>query len=212
MYKYDDIIISIPRTVVITTEIFDEFMEENNLYETALADREDDSELIKIFLQYKLPERIIEDLKAIVEEIRQPLAVRSSSLLEDSQYQPFAGIYSTYMLANNSESSRKNLEALCKAIKSVYASTYTKQSKEYMAATNNITEDEKMAVIIQEVTGNAYGDNYFPFISGVARSLNFYPVGKEKQEEGIANIAFGLGKTVVDGGVSLRFSPRYPKR
>ncbi len=212
MYKYDDIVISIPRTIVVTTEIFDDFMEENNLHELALKDREDDKELLKIFLECKLPDKIREDLITIVEEIDKPLAVRSSSLLEDSQYQPFAGIYDTYMITNNSDQKEENLKALCKAIKSVYASTYTRRSKEYMTATNNIVEEEKMAVIIQEVTGTAYGDFYFPLISGVARSLNFYPIGNEKYKEGIANIALGLGKTVVDGGVSLRFAPKYPKK
>ncbi len=210
-YKYKNIVISIPKTVVLTTEVFDEFMEENNLFETALGDN-DDNEILSVFLRSKLPARIQDDLQAILEEIKQPLAVRSSSLLEDSRYQPFAGIYSTFMLANNGTSKKENLEALCKAIKGVYASTYTRRSKDYMAATNNITEDEKMAVIIQEVTGNRYGTRYYPHISGVARSLNFYPIGKEKQKEGIVNIAFGLGKTVVDGGISLRFSPYYPKK
>ena len=212
MYKYEGIVLSIPRTVVITTEIFDEFIEENNLLEASLEDRENDSELLKLFLQSKLPNRLREDLGVIIDEIRKPLAIRSSSMLEDSQYQPFAGIYATYMISNNSGNREENLTALFKAIKSVYASTYTKRSKEYMTATNNIIEEEKMAVIIQEVTGNTYGDYYFPLISGVARSLNFYPIENEKYEEGIANIALGLGKTVVDGGVSLRFAPKYPKK
>ncbi len=212
MYKYEGIVISIPRTIVITTDIFDEFIEENNLLEASLEDREDDSELLKLFLQSKLPNRLLEDLGVIVDEIRKPLAVRSSSLLEDSQYQPFAGIYATHMISNNSDSREKNLTALCKAIKSVYASTYTKSSKEYMTATNNIIEEEKMAVIIQEVTGNTYGDYFFPLVSGVARSLNFYPVGHENYNDCIANIALGLGKTVVDGGISLRFAPKYPKK
>ncbi len=210
-YKYKEIIISIPWTVVLTTEVFDEFMEENNLYEFALGNNSDDK-ILSLFLNAGLPGRIRDDLEAILEKIRNPLAVRSSSLLEDSQYQPFAGIYATYMLANNSESNSKNMEALCRAIKSVYASTFTRRSKDYMAATNNITEDEKMAVIIQEVTGLDYNSKFYPILSGVARSLNFYPIGSEKQEEGIANIAFGLGKTVVDGGISLRFSPFYPKK
>ena len=209
--KFNNIIISIPRTVVLTTEVFDDFMQENDLYETALADTDD--KLIKnAFSNADVSDKLLEDLTAILNSITEPIAVRSSSLLEDSQYQPFAGIYSTYMLPNNSPNLKIRLNDLCRAIKNVYASTYLKQSKDYMKATNNIVEDEKMAVIIQEITGNNYDNKFYPNISGVARSLNFYPIGSETAEEGIVNIAFGLGKTVVDGGISLRFSPFHPKK
>jgi len=210
-YKFENVIISIPRTIVLTTEVFDEFMQINDLYEIALSDN-DDTLILDSFLLSKLPEQIISNIDTILENITQPIAIRSSSLLEDSHYQPFAGIYTTYMLPNNGEDLSSRRTELCKAIKSVYASTYLKQSKDYMKATNNIVEDEKMAVIIQEITGNNFEDKYYPNISGVARSLNFYPIGSEKAEEGIVNIAFGLGKTVVDGGISLRFSPYHPKK
>ncbi|MCK5673504.1 MAG: phosphoenolpyruvate synthase, partial [Spirochaetales bacterium] len=209
--KFDNVIISIPRTIVLTTEVFDDFMMANDLYDIALADNED-TLILDSFLAAKFPKQIISNLDTILSNIEQPIAIRSSSLLEDSHYQPFAGIYSTYMLPNNGESLLSRRRELCKAIKSVYASTYLKQSKDYMKATNNIVEDEKMAVIIQEITGNNFEQKFYPNISGVARSLNFYPIGSEKGEEGIVNIAFGLGKTVVDGGISLRFSPFHPKK
>jgi len=209
--KFPNVIITIPRTVVLTTEVFDNFMLTNDLYDIALSDTKD-SIIFDSFLSAKLPEYVLSNLETILESITQPIAVRSSSLLEDSHYQPFAGIYTTYMLPNNAEKNSIRLNEICKAIKSVYASTYLNQSKDYMKATNNIVEDEKMAVIIQEITGNNFGDKYYPNISGVARSLNFYPIGSEKAEEGIVNIAFGLGKTVVDGGISLRFSPFHPKK
>lgn len=210
-YQFKDVIISIPRTVVLTTEVFDDFMQTNDLYETALSDT-DDKIILNAFLKAKISKKLLSDLEALLQSITQPVAVRSSSLLEDSHYQPFAGIYSTFMLPNNADKIDKRIDDICLAIKSVYASTYLKQSKDYMKATNNIVEDEKMAVIIQEITGNVYDDKCYPNISGVARSLNFYPVGSEKANEGIVNIAFGLGKTVVEGGISLRFSPQYPKK
>ncbi len=210
-YKFNNVIISIPRTIVLTTEVFDEFMLTNDLYDTALSE-DDDKLILNTFLKAKFPKTILSNLDTILENITQPIAIRSSSLLEDSHYQPFAGIYSTYMLPNNREKLSSRRKELVKAIKSVYASTYLKQSKDYMKATNNIVEDEKMAVIIQEITGNNFQDKYYPNISGVARSLNFYPIGSEKADEGIVNIAFGLGKTVVDGGISLRFSPSHPKK
>lgn len=210
-YKYKNVIISIPRTIVLTTEVFDEFMLANDLYDTALSN-DDDNLILNSFLKAKFSKKILSNMDTILKNITQPIAIRSSSLLEDSHYQPFAGIYSTYMLPNNEEKLSTRRKKLCKAIKSVYASTYLKQSKDYMKATNNIVEDEKMAVIIQEVTGNNFNGKYYPNISGVARSLNFYPIGSERAKEGIVNIAFGLGKTVVDGGISLRFSPSHPKK
>ncbi|MDA3939660.1 MAG: phosphoenolpyruvate synthase [Spirochaetia bacterium] len=209
--KFNNVIISIPRTIVLTTEVFDDFMLANDLYIIALSE-DDDKLILNTFLKAKFSKTLLSNMDIILENITQPIAIRSSSLLEDSHYQPFAGIYSTYMLPNNGEKLSHRRKELCKAIKSVYASTYLNQSKDYMKATNNIVEDEKMAVIIQEITGNNFQDKYYPNISGVARSLNFYPIGSEKAEEGIVNIAFGLGKTVVDGGISLRFSPSHPKK
>lgn len=208
--KFDDTIITIPRTVVLSTDIFDEFMESNDLYSIALQDV-DDEVILNAFLEAKLPDRVKIDLKKVISVFQRPLAVRSSSKLEDSHYQPFAGIYSTYMVPH-SDDPEFMLVLLAKAIKSVYASVFYKASKAYMNATQNVIDEEKMGVIIQEICGNQYGNMYLPTLSGVARSINFYPIGDEKTEDGIANIGFGLGKLIVDGGVSLRFSPKYPKK
>lgn len=210
-YKYPGVVITIPRTVVLTTQVFDDFMEDNSLYDVALTEHSD-VELLEAFLKAELPSRLNEDLAAILGVVKNPIAVRSSSLLEDSHYQPFAGIYDTFMLPNNHEQFEHRFQDLCNAVKSVYASTYYKRSKDYMHATGNMVEEEKMGVIIQEVTGQVYDNFCYPNISGVARSLNFYPIENEKPNDGIANIAFGLGKTVVDGDVSLRFSPKFPKK
>lgn len=204
----DNIPVKIPRTVVLCTDIFDEFMEINDLYPIALSDRGDD-EILKYFLKAGLPERLIEDFMAFLETIKAPIAVRSSSLLEDSHYQPFAGVYSTYMIPLLADK-YETLELLSKAIKAVYASVFYKDSKTYMAATQNLIDQEKMAIVLQEAVGTRYGDRFYPTISGVARSLNFYPVGNERPEEGIANIVLGLGKYIVEGGVSIRFSPAHP--
>ncbi len=209
--KYPGVIVSIPRTVVLTTEIFEEFMETNRLYDIALSDHSD-KEILDAFLAAKLPVKISEDLSALLQVVHNPIAVRSSSLLEDSHYQPFAGIYSTFMLPNNHIDLSRRFQDLAEAIRCVFASTYYQASKDYMRATNNLVEEEKMAVIIQEITGSVHNDRCYPHISGVARSLNFYPIENEKPEDGIVNIALGLGKTVVEGGISLRFSPRYPKK
>lgn len=208
---YEDVVISIPRTVVIGTDVFDEFMEENNLYEIALSDRSD-KDILSRFVKARLPFRIHEDLYTFISCVNNPIAIRSSSLLEDSHYQPFAGIYSTYMIPNIKFNERIMIEKLSEAIKSVYASAYFKDSKSYMAATLNMIDEEKMGIVLQEVTGRQYGDRFYPAISGVARSINFYPIAPEKPEDGIANIAFGLGKYIVDGGMGIRFSPRYPKK
>ncbi len=208
---YEDVVISIPRTVVIGTDVFDEFMEENNLYEIALSDRSD-KDILSRFVKARLPFRIHEDLYTFISCVNNPIAIRSSSLLEDSHYQPFAGIYSTYMIPNIKFNERIMIEKLSEAIKSVYASAYFKDSKSYMAATLNMIDEEKMGIVLQEVTGREYGDRFYPAISGVARSINFYPISPEKPEDGIANIAFGLGKYIVDGGMGIRFSPKYPKK
>jgi hypothetical protein len=208
--KFDDVIISIPRTVVLGTDIFDEFMEENKLHGIALSDRPD-KEILQHFVTAKIPLRIKEDLSTFIACVNNPIAIRSSSLLEDSHYQPFAGIYSTYMIPNI-RNDEVMIGKLAEAIKSVYASAFFKDSKAYMTATMNVIDEEKMAVVLQEVTGMQYGNRFYPAISGVARSINFYPIAPEKPEDGIANIAFGLGKFIVDGGNGLRFSPRYPKK
>ncbi len=207
----DDVLITIPRTVVISTDVFDEFMEEQDLYDVAFSADLTDEDILKRFVQAKLPIRIAEDLQALIEVVHKPFAIRSSSVLEDSHYQPFAGIYSTYMIPSVSDKT-KMMKLLTNAIKSVYASVYFKASKSYMEATKNSLEEEKMGIVIQEVCGEYYGTRYYPTISGVARSVNFYPIGPEKSEDGIVNIAFGLGKTIVDGETSMRFSPKYPKK
>lgn len=202
------ITITIPRTVVLCTDVFDRFMAENNLYPIALSDAPD-AEILSHFLKARLPESVIDDLRALYEVIDRPLAIRSSSLLEDSHYQPFAGIYSTYMIPHLNNPDRM-LRLLCDAIKSVYASVYYADSKAYMTATSNLIDQEKMAVILQEVVGDRTGDLYFPSFSGVGRSLNYYPIGNEEATDGVAEVAVGLGKYIVDGGMSLRFSPRHP--
>lgn len=204
----DNISVKIPRTVVMCTDLFDEFMEINDLYPIALSNKSDD-EILRYFLKAGLPDRLIEDFMAFLDVVKAPVAVRSSSLLEDSHYQPFAGVYSTYMIPLLSDR-YEMLSLLGKAIKAVYASVFYKDSKTYMVATQNLIDQEKMAVVLQEAVGSCYGDHFYPTLSGVARSLNFYPVGNEKAEEGIANIVLGLGKYIVEGGTSLRFSPAHP--
>ena len=209
--KFNGVTISIPRTVVLGTDIFDEFLEENKLHEIALSDRSD-KDILQHFIKGRLPFRMHEDLFTFISCVNNPIAIRSSSLLEDSHYQPFAGIYSTYMIPNLRFNERMMIEKLSEAIKSVYASAFFKDSKAYMTATLNVIDEEKMGIVLQEVTGMQYGTRFYPAVSGVARSINFYPIAPEKPEDGIANIAFGLGKYIVDGGNGLRFSPRYPKK
>lgn len=207
--NFQGVAITIPRTVVLCTDIFDEFMAANNLYPLALSDAPD-AEILSGFLKARLPERLTDDLLSLIEVIDTPLAIRSSSLLEDSHYQPFAGIYSTYMIPRLPDSASM-AKVLSDAIKGVYASVFYADSKAYMTATSNLIDQEKMAVIIQEVVGKQVGDAYFPSFSGVGRSLNYYPTGAEQAEEGVAEVAVGLGKYIVDGGVSLRFSPAHPR-
>jgi DNA-binding response OmpR family regulator len=213
--RHPEMPVTIPKTVVLCTDIFDRFMEHNDLYKTALSDISDD-DMLQAFLIGELPDSLVNDVRAFIEVVKSPLAVRSSSLLEDSHYQPFAGVYSTYMAPYCEHNIDLTLQAVLSAIKGVYASVYYRESKNYMVATSNLIESEKMAIVLQEVAGRHYGgddyDRYYPALSGVAKSLNFYPVGREKIEDGIANIALGLGKYVVDGmGATIRFSPRYPK-
>lgn len=207
--NFNGITISIPRTVVLCTDIFDEFMAENDLYPIALSDAPN-SRILEAFLQAKLPTHVKEDFYALFDVVDRPLAIRSSSLLEDSHYQPFAGVYSTYMIPHVDDKDQM-MRMLCDAIKGVYASVFYADSKAYMTATSNVIDQEKMAIIIQEVIGEQVSDWYFPSFSGVGRSLNYYPTGNERTEDGVAEVAVGLGKYIVDGGVGLRFSPRHPK-
>jgi CheY-like chemotaxis protein len=209
--KYPDVIITVPRTVVLSTDIFDEFMDHNNLYTVALSDLPDEA-ILNRFINAELPGRVYQDFYAFLSVSRNhPLAVRSSSKLEDSHYQPFAGIYSTYMIPRVSDN-KIMVKMLSDAIKEVYASVYYRGSKAYMTATTNVIDEEKMGIILQEVCGNRHGDIYYPTFSGVARSINYYPIGSEKASDGIAKIAFGLGKLIVEGGLSLRFSPKHSKK
>ena len=215
LYKYnlysawDGVRLSVPRTLVIATEYFDRFILENGLQYVINADISD-AELLSEFVSSNLPAELIDALRAFIRVVRKPLAVRSSSKLEDSYYQPFAGVYSTYMIPAV-ENEDQQLRLLAKAIKSVYASVYFAASRGYITATANVISEEKMAIILQEVCGSEEQGFYFPTLSGVARSVNFYPIGYEKAEEGIVKLAYGLGKAVVDGDQVLRFSPAYPK-
>lgn len=202
--------VMIPKTVVFCTDVFDEFMESNNLYGVALSDA-DDATILKAFTKAHLPQRLAPDLLVLLDVVDGPLAIRSSSLLEDSHYQPFAGIYSTYMIPPCADKNQR-LEMLADAIKAVYASVYYSASKAYMTATQNVIDQEKMAVIIQEVVGNVHDTRFYPSLSGVARSINYYPVDDQKGEDGIVNLALGLGKYIVDGGQTLRVCPTQPHK
>ena len=208
--EFGDVSVSVPRTVVLCTDVFSEFMERNNLYSVALQD-EPDEVILRYFLSAKMAQNVVADLYSFLGSLSGPVAIRSSSLLEDSHYQPFAGIYSTYMVPNTKESKTHTLLVVCEAIKAVYASVFYRSSKAYMKATHNVIDEEKMAIVMQEVCGKAYGTHFYPSFSGVARSINYYPIGHETTEEGIANVALGLGKYIVDGGTTLRFSPAHPK-
>lgn len=206
---YHGVKIMIPRTVAIATDFFDEFIKINGLQYVINSDISD-NEILSEFVSSRLPESLVTDLRAYISKATGPLAVRSSSKLEDSHYQPFAGIYSTYMIPYTKNKDQM-LRLLGKAVKSVYASIYFSSSRAYLNATSNLLSEEKMAVVLQDVIGTEDNGFFFPTISGVARSVNYYPIGSEKHYEGIANIAFGLGKLVVEGGKTLRFSPAHPK-
>ena len=208
--NFEGVQITIPRTVVICTDLFDRFMEDNDLYPLALSDRSD-NEILEAFLNAELPASLVEDIDAMCDVVDRPIAVRSSSLLEDSHYQPFAGIYATYMVPFISDRVER-LKQLCDAVKGVYASVFFADSKAYMNATSNVIDQEKMAVILQEVAGENHDGYYYPSFSGVGRSLNYYPVGDEVAEDGVAEVAVGLGKYIVDGGRALRFSPSNPDK
>ncbi len=207
---YNGVQITIPHTVVVCTDLFDEFMDSNGLYKIALSDASD-QDILKAFLNARLPDDLIEDFRAFFNVVRRPLAIRSSSLLEDSHYQPFAGIYSTYMIPYV-EDEKIRMKMLTDAVKGVYASVFYSDSKAYMNATSNVIDQEKMAVILQEVVGEDHEGYYYPSFSGVGRSLNYYPTGDERSEEGVVEVAAGLGKYIVDGGLSLRFSPKHPDK
>lgn len=208
--EFPNAIVSIPKMVVLRTSIFDSFMQRNNLFDFALNE-ESDIRIINEFLKADLPVEILGDLRTIIEKVKVPLAVRSSSMLEDAKYEPFAGIYATKMISNNQPSLDIRFNKLVEAIKFVYASTFFKASKDYFKISSHSVKEEKMAVIIQEVVGQNRNLRYYPHFSGVARTFNFYPTGKSKPEQGVVNLALGLGKTIVDGGIVWTYCPEYPK-
>ena len=208
--EYSNLEVTIPKTVVLCTDIFDEFMETNKLYPLALSDIPD-ADILKHFLAAKLPERLVADFLVFFEAVSSPIAIRSSSLLEDSHYQPFAGIFSTYMIPYV-EDKFEMIRMVSNGVKAVYASVFYKDSKSYMIATQNVVDQEKMAVVLQEVAGSRYCNHFYPTISGVARSINYYPLGDEKPEDGVVQMGLGLGKYIVEGSRGLRFSPLHPKK
>ena len=206
--KWEGVRVLVPRTLVVTTDFFDRFILENGLQYVINADLSDE-EILSEFVASTLPKDLTDALRIFIRHVRKPLAVRSSSKLEDSYYQPFAGVYSTYMVPAT-ENEDQQLRIISKAIKSVYASVYFASSRSYILATGNMISEEKMAIVLQEICGSEDHGLWFPTLSGVARSLNFYPVGHETAEDGIVRLAFGLGKAVVDGEQTLRFSPAFP--
>ncbi len=208
--KTGDISVSIPRLTILATDAFDRFMESNNLYEMVASQTRDDL-IAHAFQRADLPYDLVGDLRALIESVRTPLAIRSSSLLEDAMYEPFAGVYATKMIPNNQSDADTRFRKLVEAIKYVYASTFFEGARDYVAATGKSSADEKMAVVIQEVVGTRFGERFYPHLSGVGRSYNFYPIGKAKPENGVVNLALGLGKTIVDGALNWTYSPAYPK-
>jgi hypothetical protein len=207
--NYPEINIEIPKTLVMSTDGFDSFITLNGLKYLATQTFKN-KEITDAFLKAEMPEWLVKDLEAYLAQVKYPLSVRSSSLLEDAQFQPYAGIYETYMIPNNHSKLSKRLEHLITAIKLVFASTYYEEAKAFARSTSNQPQEEAMGVIIQQLTGEEYGDYFYPAISGVVQSHNFYPISKMKPEEGIAHIALGLGRIVVEGGRTIRFSPKYP--
>jgi len=208
--KYPESSIRIPQTIVLATDIFEEFVERASLKRYA-GEGFTDEEVAQAFLQAEMPAEVVKDLEAYLEQVIYPLSVRSSSLLEDAQFQPYAGLYETYMIPNNEEDFSKRLDSLINAVKLVYASTYYESPKAFAKSTASQAKDESMAVVIQQIAGEEHGDYFYPTISGVAQSHNYYPVSHMKPEEGIVQMALGFGRTVVEGGKSLRFSPKYPE-
>ena len=207
---FDEVDISVPQTIVVTTEGFETFIEMNRLESSAEKDFPDEV-IEQHFFEADFPETLRLQLASFLDHIHYPLAVRSSSLLEDAQFKAYAGLYKTYMLPNDDDDLDCRLEQLINAIKMVYASTYFEAPKAFSRRVGNRVENEKMAVVIQRVVGSPFGDYYYPSISGVAQSQNYYPFSKMKADDGIARIALGLGKTVMEGGKSLRFCPRFPE-
>ncbi len=202
--------IGIPKLIIIRTDVFDAFIKDNELHDIAFSETSD-NKIAQAFLDAQLPDEILSDLKTIISSFNDPLTIRSSSLLEDNMYEPFSGIYSTKMISNNQPGLDTRFKNLVIAVKYIYASTYFKAAKDYMKATKHKIEEEKMAVMIQEVIGTRFNDSFYPEISGIARSYNYYPVGKAKPEDGTVNLALGLGKTIIDGGSTWAYSPVYPK-
>lgn len=209
--KYNDIIINIPVMTVLGTNVFDEFMEINDLYKK-IENEDSDERIAHIFQLSDFPSNYIGDLRGLVEKVKQPLAIRSSSLLEDAINHPFAGVYGTKMIPNNQPDADTRFKKLLEAIKFVYASTFFREATDYISVTGKTFADEKMAIIIQEVVGRKFDKNYYPNISGVGRSYNFYPFGHAEPKDGVLVFALGLGKTIVDGGKTWSISPRYPKQ
>jgi Pyruvate phosphate dikinase, AMP/ATP-binding domain len=205
-----DIHVGIPTLTVIATDVFDLFMKENRLSDVALSDLRDDL-ICLAFQKTELPVQLVGDLRALISQVHTPLAIRSSSLLEDAIFEPFASVYATKMIPNNQWDTDTRFRKLVESIKYVYASTFFKDAKSYMRATKHTTADEKMAIIIQEVVGNRYGDRFYPHLSGVARSHNYYPLGHAKPGDGVIDLALGLGKSIVDDGVGWSFSPAFPQ-
>jgi CheY-like chemotaxis protein len=208
--EFQDVVISVPKTLVVSTEGFDSFINENNLAEVATGDFAD-KDIVHLFTAARMPQWLKLNLEQYLNHARFPLAIRSSSLLEDAQFQPFAGVYKTYMIPNKHPDLKERLKQLILAIKLIYASTYCQGARAYFKSTFHRTEDEKMGIVIQQLTGKVYGDYFYPAISGVAQSYNYYPISYMKPEDGLAHVALGLGKIVVEGGVALRFSPKYPQ-
>ncbi len=208
--KFPNVEIKTPQTFVIGTEVFEEFLETNHLQEFSIRSS-DEKEITEKFLEASLPQMILNQLETFLERVHYPLAVRSSSLLEDSQLLPFAGMYKTYMLSNSHPDIRIRLQQLIDAIRLIYASVYFRSPKAYVKNTDYRIEEEKMAVIIQQCTGIQHGDYFYPVISGVAQSYNYYPLDPMKAEEGVVHLAMGLGKAIMDGERNYLFSPRHPR-
>ena len=208
--KYPDTIVRVPKIAVIGTDEFDSFMKANDLWKIAFNDKKSDKSITRSFLKGTLSKSLKSTLSNYLNNVKYPIAIRSSSLLEDSQYQPLAGMYSTYMLPNKDKSKSLRLEELEKAIKLVYASTFLNEPKTLIEASVHHHEEEKMAVIIMELVGKTHGDTFYPSASGLAQSFNYYPVSYMKRDEGVAYLALGLGRTIAEGEKSLRFAPKYP--
>ena len=201
--------VSVPRLVVIGTDVFDAFMSRNNLYGVALDDTADDR-IASAFQRADFPAEFAGDIRALITSVHSPLAIRSSSMLEDAMYEPFAGVYGTKMTPNNQPDADTRYKKLVESVKFVYASTFFREARAYAGMTGHAPSEEKMAVIIQEIVGNRYGDRFYPTISGVGRSFNFYAFGHAQPEDGVVDLALGLGKTIVDGGLAWTYCPEYP--